>query len=230
MAKRAKSAANPNAKDPDYVGFTDARYRPYALAIGQLSLAWNDLHESLGSLFCHITGIGDVEFKMMAAWQSLMADRAKRGMLKAAFRELSANEIRLNPMATDEFTWLFKEIDRLEQMRNQAIHSPLRSFDHPIWRVFPETDRPEGIAPDDLTGNRLAEELKGKNLLTHYRATRDDILALRDYADAIEEAWHFGGFKRKAWPRRPTRADRSGAQKKVKSKSATVQGSLPMPE
>jgi hypothetical protein len=31
--------------------FTSRKFKPYALASGQLNLAWNDLHEVLGEIF-----------------------------------------------------------------------------------------------------------------------------------------------------------------------------------
>jgi len=46
MAKvRAKDVAD------GYHRFTERDFEPYALAIGQFCLAWNDLHERLGIIF-----------------------------------------------------------------------------------------------------------------------------------------------------------------------------------
>ena len=49
--------------------FAGRNYEPYALAIGQLTLAWNDLHEDLALLFCEsarerqsLSGNGYLEF------------------------------------------------------------------------------------------------------------------------------------------------------------------------
>jgi hypothetical protein len=203
LAKRNTRPRARRAKKSEFEKpFTDKEYRAYALAIGQVALAWNDLHENLGSLFCHLCGIGDGENKMQAAWQSLMADRAKRKMLQAAIAELENEEKHRNPKAEEEMKWLFGQLERLEIARNHVIHSPLTSFSHPIWRLF--QNRPEGIAPDDIRGNRLALELRKKaDLLSHYRAIRDEIMLFSEYVEAIEDAWHWGGHKRKPWPDRP---------------------------
>ena len=44
------STVYPSAKRKTFT-FTDARFKPYATAVGQASLAWNYLHEMLGALF-----------------------------------------------------------------------------------------------------------------------------------------------------------------------------------
>ena len=46
MAERFQGEWAPSIK------ITDEAFEPLALALGQLTLAWNDLHLSLGLLFC----------------------------------------------------------------------------------------------------------------------------------------------------------------------------------
>ncbi len=181
--------------------YTSKEYLPYVTAIGQLALAWNDLHEALGSLFVSIVSVDDP--KIQAAWQSLQADRAKRGMLRAAIREMSAEQVRLNPRAEDEMKWLLNQIDRLENERNNAIHSPLMSFSHPVWRSGLTRERPDGIGPDDIRGNRLATNLRNKNLLIEYRAVRDEAIIFRDYVEAIEQYWNWSDKRLTPWPEKP---------------------------
>src|SRR5579862_6821487 len=71
--------------------FTEKEFAPYATAIGQLLLAWNDLHERLSSLFVMALGAGWVS-RPLAVWHSTRADHSKRQMLRAALAELSDSE------------------------------------------------------------------------------------------------------------------------------------------
>lgn len=185
--------------------YTSAAYRPYVMAIGQLALAWNDLHETLGSLFIDITVV--VDEKISAAWQSLGSDRAKRGMLEAVAKSLSPSDIKKNPRGKDDLIWLLRRVTSLEEDRNNAIHSPLRTYDGPIWEML---GKPRGIAPDDSSGNARAKKLLKKNLLIEYRYCRDAVIILRDYAEAIQDAW---SYPKNPWPERPQLPNRG--QKKT---------------
>jgi len=179
--------------------FTSNEYKPYVTAIGQLALAWNDLHETLGGLFCTIAG--DVfEENLIAVWHSAQSDRAKRAMLEALVKNLGWKEKRVNPKAEIDLKWLLGELNSLEDIRNNAIHAPLASFSHPSWRLV---GVPAGIAPDDIRGNRRASKLKGKNLLREYRYCRDATIILRDFAEQIADAW---GYTEPdpSWPKRPS--------------------------
>jgi hypothetical protein len=63
--------------------FNERKFEPFIRAIGQSTLLWNDLHESLGHLYCTAVGGGfvNVHFRV---WNSIANDRAKRDMLLAA--------------------------------------------------------------------------------------------------------------------------------------------------
>jgi hypothetical protein len=52
------------------VPVTHPTFRAYVLALGQLVLAWNDLHLSLSMLFCTAKGAGYVD-PFMAEWNAL---------------------------------------------------------------------------------------------------------------------------------------------------------------
>ena len=202
MAKQS-TIRKKRKRDPYAERYSSAEFRPYALAIGQVALAWNDLNETLGSLFVNLVGAG-IDDKVQAAWQALTSDRSKRDMLKAAIGELSLKEERLNPSAKVEMKWLFGQLERLEIERNHAIHAPLASFSHPIWRMdVLGLNMPEGVAPDDIRGNRLASKLVGKNLLAEYRFIRDEAIILRDYIEDIESAWNWTDKRPNRWPERP---------------------------
>jgi len=68
---------------PQNAEFRVPAFDPYALAIGRLALAWNNLHERLAALFWTILGAG-VMNQPIAIWKSANFDRPRREMLKAA--------------------------------------------------------------------------------------------------------------------------------------------------
>ena len=82
MVKRPSGEWQPS------VPFTDKAFRPYAVALGQFALAWNDLHVALGMLFCTVMG-GGFSNPALAIWHELKADRAQRDILKAAARAVA---------------------------------------------------------------------------------------------------------------------------------------------
>jgi len=202
LAKHSTSKGK-QKRSPFSERYTSAEYRPYVMAIGQIALAWNDLHESIASLFSAVTSIiGDD--KIEAAFQAVDSDRLKRKMLKAAFSQLEPKEIRLNPRAIDDVKWLCGQIDTLEEGRNNAIHSPLHNFQlSGLIDGFPD-----GVQPNTTRGNNRAMKLKDKNLLTEYRYVRDAAIILRDFAEAIEECWNWTAGKPHTWPERPSLPNR----------------------
>ena len=107
------------------------------------------------------------------------------------------------PKLADDVTWLLDEADKLEDARNDAIHSPLASFaaDN-IWAQH------QGIAgrivPSVAFGNRRAMKLARKDLLTEFRWCRDASLVLRDFAGEIYQAV----AARAAWPDKPSLPNR----------------------
>lgn len=192
--------------------YTSAEFKPYVVAIGQIALAWNDLHETLCSLFVTLTGSLD-DGMLEAAWQSLPSDRAKRGMLKAAIQQMGPDMRRRNPLAQGEMKWLFGQLDRLEEDRNNAIHAPLSTFSHPSWQLLAQAlnmpvRRQRGVQPDDVRWNRRAANLKNKDLLIEYRYVRDAVIAFRDYANVIESSWNWTDDGDDPWPQRPSLPNR----------------------
>ena len=207
--------------------FTSQAFRPYALLIGQVALAWNDLQESLGDLFAGIM-LGADESQATAVWQSAKADRAKREMLKAAMKEMSFETIKHHLKLEVEIEWILSRLQTLEDLRNNAVHSPLISRDSPLWAAL---EKPMGIQPNDSTGNTRALQLKGKDLLREFRYCRDFSLVLGDYVAAINDAlWS----KRTPWPDRPplpSRGDRKspGSRPRKAESPGSTQGELAIP-
>ncbi|MCX7309122.1 MAG: hypothetical protein NTZ72_14715, partial [Afipia sp.] len=54
-----------------YPKYNDPNFRPYAIAIGELALAWNGLHDVLGRLFWTI--VGKSNYASLAVWHSIKA-------------------------------------------------------------------------------------------------------------------------------------------------------------
>lgn len=196
MAARKERATTKNG--PNYA--TKA-YEPYALAIGQVALAFNHLHEMLGVLFgavmqTSVSGIG----QSFLVWHSSQFDRPKRHMLKAALGGMSATAQARLPTFRDEVVWLLHQVDELEEVRNNTIHSPLLLFTPDLERdgAEPHWGR---VMPDALLGNPRAKKLIGKSdLLNEFRWCRDTARALSIYSVHM-------GFSlfdpSQPWPKRP---------------------------
>jgi len=159
--------------------FTAKAFRPYAEAIGHVALAWNDLHENLGTIFTEVGFEGSD--KAQAAWQSMIVDRAKREMLKAVLTAMTEFDFLELPKFRDDVIWIIEKAHASEDGRNSAIHTPLLLHDHSIWR-----------------GNTRAKRLKQKDVLVEYRYHRDKFITLQKFADELLH-WRRGT----PWPKRP---------------------------
>ena len=169
---------------PHWDRFTEKRYLPYVIAIGQANLAWNSLHDRFALLFCNVMGGGWVN-RPLGVWFSSQFDRPRRAMLRAAIETVTANDEHLFPKMVKDLKWLLNEADELENIRNDVIHAPLFSI----------TDSPEARAmglplvwPDSLFGNPRAKNLEGRELLKEFRWLRDKALCLRDFTTLAEVA------------------------------------------
>lgn len=165
------------------------------------ALAWNDLHEDLALLFIELLANGKA-YPATDIWNSAGFDRPKRAMLRVVMKTQHERFARC-PKLADDVMWLLDEADKLEDARNDSIHSPLASFaaDN-IWAQH------QGIAgrivPSVAFGNRRAIKLARKDLFTEFRWCRDASLTLRDFAGEIYEAV----AARTAWPDRPSLPNR----------------------
>lgn len=201
--------------------FTEAPFTPYATAIGQGTLAWNSLQESLGGVFWGLmggyTGVG----RPIAVWQSLKADRPKRDMLQAAYKGLDKSFDELFPQARADLDWLVKEINSLEDARNNFVHAPL-SMTVPVsafktlgpttsGKQRREIPKEAKVVPHDWGMNTRAQRIAGKNLLKEFRYCREAAIVLRDFCDHVTHALRTKGAP---WPDRPKLPNRG--QKKTK--------------
>jgi hypothetical protein len=58
--------------------FESRQFKPYATAIGQFVLAWNDLHETLALLYWTLLGFND---KVLDRWNEARFDDRKRALI-----------------------------------------------------------------------------------------------------------------------------------------------------
>jgi hypothetical protein len=171
------------------IPFTSSAFQPYAIALGRLALAWNDLHLSLQMLlFCTVMGGGFIN-PALSIWNALKVDRSQRDILKAA-----ANAQTLNGGSkelAEEIKWICDRTDRIEDLRNDALHSPL-------WGIVVSTEKPS-IQPVSGLGHVRAGKLQGKDLLVEFNRCRATATALRDYATKLD----FAVCRNRSFPGRP---------------------------
>ena len=184
---------------------TSKKFEPYALAIGQMALAWNELHESLGLLFGQALDLKsgrDAGIQCAAVWGSVTSDRQKRLMLDAAINWLGRERHVKYPKLKDVL-WLTDRATSLEDSRNNVIHAPLGEATGIVaalaglahGSVFPSgffNERSEKLGK--------ATVFAGKDLLKEMILYRDYAQMLADFSDDIFAAWR---GKTSTWPERP---------------------------
>lgn len=163
--------------------FQDEVFEPYALAIGQAVLAWNDLHKWLGVLLESILfprGSGDSSH-LYSFWEAMTQDRAARDLLKAAASHKFS--LRVHGPGSDgaasmeKIKWLLGQVDRLEQLRNDIVHTTLIRDASNIVQVSCEDG-----------ASRAARLRSRPDLLAEIHWCRDVALALRDYVLDLDRA------------------------------------------
>lgn len=171
---------------PNKLDFRTDSFRPYATAIGEMALAWNDLHETLKDLFWSSLGVenGVIAY---AVWYSSKSDRAQRDMLRGLATTPAIGN-RLNNTTKPEVLWAIQRADSLEDLRNDILHSPFfaseRGDVEPLWQA----------------GHQRAKKLAGKDLLREMNWFYGATLIVRDYAWEISQAVR---HERNSLPERP---------------------------
>lgn len=181
-------------RKPSQMLYTSAQFRPYAIALGQLALAWNGLHVRLCLSFCTAMG-GGYSNAFLAVWHAVTSDRQQREMLKSALT--SHLEPRLSKRFIDDINWVCERADRIEEERNNALHSPL-------WAI-PGTTGAKSVVPLFGLGHKRAKRLAGKDLLVEFRLCRDRAMILDGFVSSIEFALaRSAGLAPRPWPERPS--------------------------
>jgi hypothetical protein len=169
--------------------FTDKAFIPSAIALGQLALAWNGLHEVLSLLFCNVMGGGPVN-QYLAIWQVLKVDRAKREILLAALKTHMRGAFPVD--FESDIEWLCDRADVLEDVRNDALHSPLWAQERGPGNTT--------VKPWVGLGHVRAQKLLNRNLLAEFRWCRDAAILLADFAYEVDRSL---SDHMRPWPKRP---------------------------
>jgi hypothetical protein len=201
----AKTRRREGGKAFAYAG---KQFASHALALGQAVMAWNYLHERLGGLFCAALDGHSIPSEI---WYSSSYDRPRRdmllGLLRAGFVEKISPH---NELASLEIEWIVKEANKLEDVRNDIVHTPILYIDDELAELL---QIKAGISTHDWGGHPRAVRLAPKDLLIEFRWFRDRCLVLADYATKFFMfKWPHGNV---AWPDRPqlpTREDQKNRQ------------------
>jgi hypothetical protein len=190
MAKPRKGRAEHKA-----LRFESKQFKPYATAIGQLVLAWNDLHEILVVLFWTLRGF---DSKTFDEWDAAKFDHKKRSLISKWVKGVPAKSRMLAPDLYADLEWLIKQIGCLAEWRNDSAHTPLTIIqDMPFLKPKRFT---VGVAPNTTWGNLRAKQLFGKDLLADFRKYRNFASKLADFARTIERSLV---DEHTTWPARP---------------------------
>ena len=95
----------------------DANQVPFSKVV----YAWNGVRQSLGLLFCELSGLND---KMgQGIWYALKSNQAQHGLLRAALAAASADEGFSSefPKASKDIEWLLDSIEATVDCDNSAI-------------------------------------------------------------------------------------------------------------
>jgi len=91
----------------------------HAADIGSIAIAWNGLHVVLGEIFVDVIA-PDKKRIVLAAWSAVPNDRSKRAMLESAAVMAFGRKSKF----VIELKWALGKMNRLEDSRNDAVHTP----------------------------------------------------------------------------------------------------------
>jgi hypothetical protein len=168
-------------------------FEPYTAALGRVAHSWNHLQSAISDLFCTVAGLDDSMGK--AIWNALRHDKSQRDMLDAALNVAASCEewIGKFPKAKTDIVWLLEKTTALSSRRDVAVHAPCTSGRSEDGLSFE-------IQPFIFTGNRLAEKLRGKDILQEFAWYEETANALRKFCWTMDTALESA---RRPWPDRP---------------------------
>ena len=232
MGKPVAKRRRPKLEDR----FSERGYRPYIVTIGQFVLAWNSLHEKLGLLFVvllqahrpltagdRLPEEDDHHLRRWAGvWSSAAYDRPKRAMLKALMNPIIAADFNQFPKLLDDVSWILSEADKIEEIRNNAVHAPLIWVgDHPALAEL-VSQLESDVIPNLILANKRALLVSRPGMrggpIKEYRWGRDASLVLRDFTVRIGQAMTDDGFPWPDRPRLPNRGDSRAAKYRPRPK------------
>lgn len=182
--------------------YSQKAHDAHALLIGDVSIAWNGLHEKFYSLFAWVVrGDGNLELPYRI-WHSLQSDSAQRGMLRATVATTK------NKRLIRAVDWLVKQAEKIGKERNALVHTP-------IVGEFGD-DMKLKIIPSRLGGreNHLQEFAK-KPKAADWQRVRGNLRVLAQYASMVEinQFYPTLGAAPPPWPYRPRLIGLAGSTK-----------------
>jgi hypothetical protein len=190
---------------PRPLAITGVKFEPYALAIGQMALAWNELHEALGALFAQALATGlDRGLQCAAIWGAVTSDRQKRQILDATINYMGEETHKRFPQLATDVLWITERANSLEDRRNNVVHSPLAEVTGELIAALTGLQMGD-VYPGGVLNERALKLSKstirvGKDLLVEMIRYRDYAEALASFSDDIFTVWR---KPTDAWPDRP---------------------------
>jgi hypothetical protein len=183
----------------------ERKFLPYAIQLGKLVYAWNQLHESLGQLFWTVLG-ETPGATALAVWYSTNNDRAQREMLRAAAVASLSIWSSCPPKALEDILWLLGKIQTLADQRNDTIHSPF------TFNVDADGAK---LISSYVWGHPRALKLKGKDLMAEFKWYCECADTCTRFTRDVREALISRG---RSWPDRPQlpRLDQFQSRKPVR--------------
>jgi hypothetical protein len=185
--------------------YAKPEFAPYAMALGQFALAWNDLLHYMSTLFSIATlerapQAGDaVNYVPTYIWHAIKSDRSQRDMLLAAIQH---SKLSVGNRLAEDGKWLCDRINSLEDRRNDILHSPFILVNS---RVVPNT----------FGKNPRAQKLaSAENLLEEVKSAGNTAVGLADFSSRLVTSLL---NPRAPWPERPIEEPR---RKKTSAKTS----------
>lgn len=180
--------------------FRKQPFQPYAKALGECVLAWNDFHMVLSSLFGTVSGIPN-RITPDTMWNALTSDRAQREMLEAVIN-LNAIGYNIPKPLRAEMKWVLERARSLEDFRNSLIHSPIFK------------NGTSEITPWHHLGHQRAKKLEGKDVLKLAKWFYESVIILREYTEKLNEAFDLILMRSPniSLPKRPSLPNRGDAK------------------
>lgn len=160
------------------VSYTDKKFYPYMIALGQVISAWNESHQALSGLYSQLMGGGFVN-QLVATFDTIDSDRTKRKVLFTALETTATIKDDLRgSFIRKEIDWTLKALTSLEDKRNDFAHSPVYALRN--------ENKPLLILPEGSIGHPRSRKLQKlldekKNLITEMRIYRDDMITLSEH-------------------------------------------------
>jgi hypothetical protein len=186
---RVIAYSDPNIIRPPGQEQLQRKFKPYAVELGLLVYSWNRLQDKLLSLFWAVLGTPSASVPQ-AIWHAILSDRAQRQMLLAASRVAPLR----NERARADIKWIIDHVERFEDKRNDAIHSPL---------TFMTDHTGTALASAWISGNPRAKKLRDKNLLNEFRWYSETAAVLGSFAQRIYFRLKIETLDEEPWPERP---------------------------